>query len=141
MIAEGLFVDVYALPNGKHEYEIKNLNFVMDAPPVEITYLNKENKRLSMGGSFTATCSSLDPEVWNRIYGVKETSMLTFESVVGRVQKRRHKKRRINKKWAKRYGYKEIVFAGELNPNASIGLGSETPYSEFILENCRTYER
>ena len=36
------------------------------------------------------------------------------------VQKRKHKKRRINKKWAKRYGYKEIVVPRFENQKFSI---------------------
>ena len=36
------------------------------------------------------------------------------------VQKRKHKKRRINKKWAKRYGYKEVIIPGFENQKFSI---------------------
>ena len=37
-----------------------------------------------------------------------------------KVQKRKHKKRRINKKWAKRYGYKEVIIPGFENQKFSI---------------------
>ena len=36
------------------------------------------------------------------------------EFPVGKIQRRKHKKRRINKKWAKKYGYKDIIASGIL---------------------------
>ena len=45
--------------------------------------------------------------------GVRSASV-TFESPY-QVQKRRHKKKRINKKWAKRYGYKTMFKSYTLN--------------------------
>lgn len=43
------------------------------------------------------------------------------EGLINRIQKRKHKKYRINKKWAKRYGYWDVVLKGRLRPdNTSI---------------------
>ena len=42
------------------------------------------------------------------------------EGLINRIQKRKHRKRRINKKWAKRYGYWDVVLKGRLRPDASI---------------------
>ena len=43
-----------------------------------------------------------------------------MEALVDRIQKRKHKKRRINKKWAKRYGYWDVVLRGRVNPDMSM---------------------
>ena len=42
------------------------------------------------------------------------------EGLINRIQKRKHKKYRINKKWAKRYGYWDVVLKGRLLPDTSI---------------------
>lgn len=43
-----------------------------------------------------------------------------MEALVDRIQKRKHKKRRINKKWAKRYGYWDVILRGKVNPDVSM---------------------
>lgn len=46
------------------------------------------------------------------------------------VQVRRHKKKRINKKWAKRYGYKYVLKPKKLN-HCTI---TPNPYGDFMIE-------
>ena len=53
------------------------------------------------------------------------------EGLINRIQKRKHRKRRINKKWAKRYGYWDVFLKGRLHPDISI------EYSEDKDVQCR----
>lgn len=50
----------------------------------------------------------------------KNYSGYQVEGLINRIQKRKHKKYRINKKWAKRYGYWDVVLKGRLRPDISI---------------------
>ncbi len=49
----------------------------------------------------------------------KEPPKFKVEFSIGKVQRRKHKKRRINKKWAKKYGYKDIIASGDFNQIAA----------------------
>ena len=84
--------------------------------------------------SFTATCSSMNTDFIHELYHSAFKSSVA-EVVIGKQQKRKHKKRRINKKWAKRYGYYDVVLTGVLQ-NADIGWSDEAnPQHSFTLEN------
>lgn len=68
---------------------------------------------LSTDAEFSFKCE-IDAEVLGKICGIDyangpdiTASSFVFTQPI-QVQVRRHKKRRINKKWAKRYGYKTI---------------------------------
>lgn len=53
-----------------------------------------------------------------------------------KIQNRKHKKRRINKKWAKRYGYyiqKSIVEDGQVITTPSHIIMNERTYEQFKL--------
>ena len=50
-----------------------------------------------------------NPDIIFMGFRLIETTALTK-----RVQKRRHRKRRINKKWLKRYGYKTVLDDGRI---------------------------
>ena len=59
-----------------------------------------------MSNSFSATIDNINLE---KIFNLdKHTPGFEIEGVVKRVPKRKHKKRRIAKKWAKKYGYYEL---------------------------------
>lgn len=90
--------------------------------------------------SFTATCSSINTDFIHELYHSAFKSSVA-EAVIGREQKRKHKKRRINKKWAKRYGYYDVVLTGVLQ-NADIGWSDEAnPQRQFVLENIKIEKR
>ena len=74
--------------------------------------------------------ADIDIPMFHRFSGVFDTSMLGGQSFSAEFsepyqeQRRKHKKKRINKKWAKRYGYvtkyrkwriKEMTFTGKNN--------------------------
>ena len=63
---------------------------------------------LSDSAEFNIECT-VDGDLFARLYGTDATIGKEFDveySTPILVQCRRHKKKRINKKWAKRYGYK-----------------------------------
>ena len=73
--------------------------------------------KLLKSAEFTASCSSVNTDVINQLCDVKNPTY-TVEGTIQHIQKRRHKKRRINKKWAKRYGYTEVCVRGVVNPGS-----------------------
>lgn len=89
--------------------------------------------------SFTATCSSINTDFIHELYHSAKSSVA--EVLIGKQQKRKHKKRRINKKWAKRYGYYDVVLTGVLQ-NTDIGWSDEAnPQRQFVLENIKIEKR
>lgn len=74
------------------------------------TYIRSINPRLSAEAECSFECE-IDAPAYHRLVGFEATP---FPDATGfsmifsqpyQVQRRRHKKKRINKKWAKRYGY------------------------------------
>lgn len=60
--------------------------------------------------SFEAEMTCVNPNLLRELIGYPSNSFsLTFEGMPRLVQVRKHKKKRINKKWAKIYGYKTII--------------------------------
>lgn len=57
---------------------------------------------------------SINCNDFNKVFNSNKevSSPFTVEGVVKRIPKRRHKKRRIAKKWAKRYGYYVLKIHG-----------------------------
>lgn len=74
------------------------------------TYIRSINRPLSSEAEFTMECE-IDGPAFNRLVGFEAspfpdaTGFSVIFSKPYQVQRRRHKKKRINKKWAKRYGY------------------------------------
>ena len=64
---------------------------------------NPMNSPLS--ATFSATINNKELE---KIFDLNKPTGFELEGTVARVPKRKHKKRRIAKKWAKKYGYYEI---------------------------------
>jgi hypothetical protein len=63
-----------------------------------------------------------------------------IEGTVKRIQKRRHKKFRINKKWAKRYGYYEVKVKGKINSDISFNWSdNEYPRVEATITDIEVY--
>ena len=90
--------------------------------------------------SFTATCSSINTNFIHELY-YSAFKSLVAEVVIGKQQKRKHKKHRINKKWAKRYGYYDIVLTGNLMCS-EVGLfDQDMPQYSFELENPKVFRR
>lgn len=94
------------------EYEFGSLSF--DAPEidsdsiVEAADLFAEIPLSSNQITFQTEASFCD---FANLFGTEVTSAIQFTvpEVYGFIQARTHKKKRINKKWLKRYGYREII--------------------------------
>ena len=74
-------------------------------------------RTINTNQEFSCTMTpDFDKDLLLDLLGVsKEPSKYKVEFSIGKVQRRKHKKRRINKKWAKKYGYKDIIASGDFN--------------------------
>lgn len=73
----------------------------------DLTVLNKEFI-VPDTAEFMSECTAINKELLEKLCMPDKTlpMSMTFEGeLIDKVQRRRHKKKRINKKWAKRYGY------------------------------------
>ena len=92
--------------------------------------------------SVNAECeleAEIDASSFNRLFGVDLSGAQSFSTEFSepyQEQRRKHKKKRINKKWAKRYGYvtkfrkwriKEMTFTGDNNLEFEV-LGKNIEY-------------
>ena len=99
--------------------------------------------------SAAAECNfecEVDPSLFSQLlpynvdmnsYGDATSFTLTFKTPE-RVQARRHKKKRINKKWAKRYGYKTVfrnvrMTNVHFDPVYTIREDGNISFSEFSI--------
>ena len=90
-------------------------------------------RSINTNQEFSCTMTSaFNKDILLDLLGVsKEPPKYRVEFPIGKVQRRKHKKRRINKKWAKKYGYKDIMVSGELNQIATNDNGE----SKFEISN------
>lgn len=95
----------------------ENLGQIDNIASVEMISKNETAKNtlsFSHDPTYTITFDingSINTEELYKILGVDTSSMLDSYDIqiLKIVQVRNHKKRRINKKWAKRYGYKQVI--------------------------------
>lgn len=105
--------------------EINNITYVDDSinPDISIEPYYNFGKQTEFTADVSADFSADFSADLRRIIdsvSPKDYSDCQVEGLINRIQKRKHKKRRINKKWAKRYGYWDVIFKGRLRPDASI---------------------
>lgn len=98
----------------------------------QVTYQQSEEfKPIIWNPSATLTMSDCEfsPEFLDNIFGIKEEPRYLNLEATGikkiLVQARKHKKKRINKKWLKRYGYKEISVPVRIKMNNCV-MNEET---------------
>lgn len=101
-------------------------NFDIKLPEIEFEhgeippYISDYYIPVSAEAEFTAECT-INVPLFERLAGIdisRGTDMTNCSVVFSKpyeVQIRKHKKKRINKKWAKRYGYKTIFKKYRLN--------------------------
>lgn len=87
---------------------VLNKEFVIPKiPDLDITVLTKEFV-IPKEPEFMFECATFNKELFEKLCMPDKTlpmSMTFTGELIDKVQRRRHKKKRINKKWAKRYGY------------------------------------
>lgn len=90
-------------------------------------------RTINTNQEFSCTMTSdFDKDRLLDILGVsKEPPKCKVEFSIGKIQRRKHKKYRINKKWAKKYGYKDIIVSGDLNQIVTDDNGE----SKFEISN------
>ena len=101
------------LSDGTKFMELSNIDDVsMDITP-EIS--DKEFCRFnnSMSCELTFDTSYANEELLNKMTTVDPSKCMFITSIPYAVQVRKHKKKRINKKWAKKYGYKLEFIEGK----------------------------
>ena len=55
--------------------------------------------------TFTVEGATINEELWKKLIQFPEKCDLEYTKIV---QARKHRKKRINKKWLKKYGYKQV---------------------------------
>jgi len=85
-----------------------------------------------ISGSFSCNMSK---EQFNQIFLPKTEPMTEMSFCCGMIQNRTHKKRRINKKYAKKYGYKKLMVKGDCSmERGNNGLVSKMKNVRIYLE-------
>lgn len=111
-------------------FDFSDCNVSMDFVPMP------PSKTFQPSGSLEFEISNDDLENAKRAFGVEEVAPekcnFIFET---KIQKRRHRKRRINKKWAKRYGYyhqKYILKDGEILNYSNDDKSFDITFSKLV---------
>jgi hypothetical protein len=99
-----------------------------------------ETPMFSLGGSgsFELDTDYMDNDLLREVFGLKENHPTSykaqFDTPIYKQQIRKHKQKRINKKWAKRYGYRNVIgtYEGDVNFGEFNNLNSEV---DFNLDN------
>ena len=110
-------VNIFDTETGENLGQINDVKSVKIESEYETVHVQKEAKNIlsfNHDPSYTVTFDTYEPintEELYKILGVDTSNMpdaydIQFTEIV---QVRKHKKKRINKKWAKRYGYKQVV--------------------------------
>ena len=134
------YIESISKPTGINFWNCQNMEITC-IEPTTLTVAGEEvPKRIIDDRSFSGTFTATNKDFIEKI--LKPTNYSpTAEMVLYQVQKRKHKKRRINKKWAKRYGYYDVVLTGVLQ-DADIGWSDEAnPQRQFVLENIKIEKR
>ena len=109
---------MYEMKNGTLFFQDKNSNDVLALDSVDEIALTSSVteerdilgnvKNMKKGETTLSFASTIEKETLFKVLGVdiSKTPDAYKISVTKPVQRRRHKKRRINKKWLKKYGYK-----------------------------------
>ena len=110
-------INIFDTEIGKDLGQIADVKSVKMTSEYKTDYVQKDAKNIlsfNHDPSYTITFDINEPintEELYKVLGVDTSNMPDAYDIqyVKIVQVRKHKKRRINKKWAKRYGYKQVV--------------------------------
>lgn len=109
-------MNVFNIETGENLGQIENIKEVNMVSKNKMKYERGKHSEISRLVDDT-TCEltfnadkPIDTEEFYRVLGIDTSNMPDVYDIqfVKFVQARKHKKRRINKKWLKRYGYKEM---------------------------------
>ena len=107
--------------DGKEIFRLNEITCVDDSinPDISIEPYYNFGKQTEFTADFSADFSADFRRIIDSV-NPRNCSDYQVEGLINRIQKRKHKKYRINKKWAKRYGYWDVVLKGRLHPDISI---------------------
>lgn len=107
MINRNFYIDGFEFTSG---LKLNDISFEHGALPEYITNINYP---LSANDEINFECD-VNPQLYEKLMGIDlahnhDLTNFTIECKTSyQVQIRKHKKKRVNKKWAKRYGYKTM---------------------------------
>lgn len=110
-------INIFDTETGEDLGQIDDVKSVKMTSEYKTDYAQKDAKNILSFNhdlSYTITFDINEPintEELYKVLGVDTSNMPDAYDIqyVKIIQVRKHKKRRINKKWAKRYGYKQVV--------------------------------
>lgn len=110
-------INIFDTETGEYLGQIDDVKPVKMTSEYKTDYAQKDAKNIlsfNHDPSYTITFDINEPintEELYKVLGVDTSNMpdAYYIQYVKIVQVRKHKKRRINKKWTKRYGYKQVV--------------------------------
>ena len=107
--------------DGKEIFRLNEITCVDDSinPDISIEPYYNFGKQTEFTADFSADFSADFRRIIDSV-NPRNCSDYQVEGLINRIQKRKHKKYRINKKWAKRYGYWDVVLKDRLHPDISI---------------------
>lgn len=123
----GFFNDIQEINMTRNTVEQCH-DYTMDKP-----IITKDERTLS----FSANTSKINPT----ILGVDFSKMPDQVNIlyVEKIQARKHHKKRINKKWLKRYGYKEQLFnLGRWNYKSTDQFGEEYKFTRKVIDDANS---
>ena len=100
-------------------------------------FSTNETPMFSLGGSgsFELDTDHMDNDLLREVFGLNESHPTSykaqFNTPIYKQQIRIHKRKRINKKWAKRYGYRNVIgtYEGDVDFGEFNKLTSEVNYN------------
>lgn len=87
--------------------------------------------------SFSANTSKINPTILGADFSKTPDQVNIL--YVKKIQARKHHKKRINKKWLKRYGYKEQLFnLGRWNCKSTDQFGEEYKFTRKVIDDANS---
>lgn len=87
--------------------------------------------------SFSANTSKINPTILGADFSKTPDQVNLL--YVKKIQARKHHKKRINKKWLKRYGYKEQLFnLGRWNYKSTDQFGEEYKFTRKVIDDANS---
>lgn len=131
------YIQSISKPTGENFWELLQMESVK-VQPTTPTVVGEELPEFKIDQNFSGVFTTTDEDIIQKIM-----SSPNVQFVLHREQKRKHRKHRINKKWAKRYGYNEEILIGTLQPNYTklLKMDEVNPRCEFTLENMKIIRR
>ena len=115
------------------DYELKYDNTYKEQPTLHGYPAMKRMFNTNLSCEFEVSNPVVSSDLSQIIESQYQKPVSKIYAVIGKVPKRPHKKRRIRKKWGKKYGYWDIIICGDCN----ILSVDKEGIAEFTLRNIK----